>query len=50
MLDAVYVDTLEEIAIVAIRPKPASRPPFEVAATREGSSVILINETPPAHR
>jgi hypothetical protein len=47
MLDAVYVDTVEERAIVAIQPKPAFRPLFEVATTREGSGVALINETPP---
>lgn len=48
MLDAVYVDTIEEKAIVAIWPKPAFRPLFEVATTREGSNVVLINEPPPA--
>ena len=47
MLDAVYVDTVEEKAVVAIRPKPALRPLFEIATTREGSGVVLINETPP---
>ena len=46
MLEAVYVDTVEEKAIVAIRPKPAFRPLFEVATTREGSHVALINEPP----
>ena len=44
MLDAVYVDTVEEKAIVAIRPKPAFMPLFEVATTREGSEVVLITE------
>ena len=48
MLDAVYVDTVEEKSIVAIRPKPAFQPLFEIANTREGSDVILINEPPPA--
>ena len=37
MLDAVYVDTVEEKAIVAIRPKPVIRPLFEIATTREDS-------------
>ena len=46
MLDAIYVDTVEEKAIVAIRPKPAFRPLFEIATTREGSDVVLINEPP----
>jgi len=49
MLDAVYVDTVEEKAIVAIRPKPAFMPLFQVATTREGSDVVLINEKPPAN-
>ena len=46
MLDAVYVDTVEEKAIVAIRPKPAFQPLFEIATTRAGSGVVLINEPP----
>ncbi len=46
MLDAVYVDTVEENALVAIRPKPAFMPIFEVANTQEGSEVVLINEPP----
>ena len=48
MLDAVYVDTADEKAVVAIRPKPAFRPLFEIATTREGSDVLLINEPPKA--
>ena len=47
MLDAVYVDAKEERAVVAIRPKPAFRPLFEIATTREGSGVALITTTPP---
>ena len=47
MLDAVYVDTVEEKSVVAIRPKQAFRPIFEVATTRAGSGIVLINETPP---
>ena len=49
MLDAVYVDTLEERAIVAIRPKPAFMFLLDAATTREGSRVILVheNEEPP---
>ena len=46
MLDGVYVDTVDEKAIVAIRPKPAFRPLFEIATTRAGSGVVLINQTP----
>ena len=44
MLDAVYVDTVEEKRIVAIRPRPAFRPLFEVATTREDSGIVLVNE------
>ena len=46
MLDAVYVDTVDEKAIVAIRPKPAFRPLFKIATTRERSDVVLINKPP----
>ena len=48
MLEAVYVDTVEEKAIVGICPKPAFMPLFEIATTREGSDVFLINEPPQA--
>ena len=48
MLDAVFVDTVEEKAVVAIRPKPAFMPIFEIAKTRDGSDVVLINEPPQA--
>jgi site-specific DNA recombinase len=44
MLDAVYVDTVEEKAIVAIRPKPAFQALSQVATTKEGSGVVLYNE------
>ncbi len=57
MLDAVYVDTVEEKRIVAIRPQPAFRLLFDIATTREGSGVVLVNEKdlknanqPPPHR
>lgn len=48
MLDAVYVDAKEEKRIVVIKPKPPFRPMFQVATTREGSGIILINEPPEA--
>ena len=47
MLDAVYVDPVEEKSVVAIQPKPAFRPLFEIATTRKGSDVVLTNEAPP---
>ncbi len=46
MLDAVYVDTLEEKSIVAILSKPDFRPLSEIATTLAGSNVTLINEPP----
>ena len=46
MLDTVYVDTIDEKAIVAIRRKPAFRPLFEIATTRAESEVVLRNQTP----
>ena len=44
MLDAVYVETVEEKRIVAIRPKPAFRPLLEIATTREGSDIVLAHD------
>jgi hypothetical protein len=44
MLDAVYVDSKETRSIVAVKPKPPFRPVFQVATTREGSGILLINE------
>src|SRR5918992_1091575 len=44
MLDGVYVDPVEDKAIVAIRPKPAFQALFQVATTKEGSGVVLYNE------
>ena len=56
MLDAVYVNTVEERRIVAIRPRPAFRPLFEIATTRAGSGIVLVSENhlenanqPPPH-
>ena len=46
MLDAVYVDAKEDKCIVAVKPKPPFRPVFQVATTREGSGIILLNEPP----
>ena len=48
MLDAVYVDPVGEKSIFSIQPKPAFRPLFEMATTREGSDVVLIKEPPQA--
>ena len=46
ILDAVYVDSKEDRAIVALKPKPAFRALFQIATTREGSGVVLYNENP----
>ena len=46
MLDEVYVGTVDEKAIVTIRPKPAFRLLFEIATACEGSGIALINQTP----
>jgi site-specific DNA recombinase len=43
MLDAVYIDTKSNL-IVAIKPKPPFKPVFQVAASREGSAIRIINE------
>jgi site-specific DNA recombinase len=43
MLDAVYIDTKHNL-IVAIRPKPPFKPVFQVAASRKGSDIRIINE------
>ena len=45
MLDAVYVDTLEEKTIVGIQPKPAFLPLFEVSAAGEDGDVALFSST-----
>jgi site-specific DNA recombinase len=43
MLDAVYIDMKNNL-IVAIKPKPPFKPVFQVAASREGSDIRIINE------
>ena len=47
MLDAIYVDARDEKRIVALKPKPAFRPVFQVATTKEGSGVELLTSEPP---
>jgi site-specific DNA recombinase len=44
MLDAVYVDAKKTKPIVAVKPKPPFKPVFQVAASREGSDIRIINE------
>ena len=50
MLDAVYVDIVEEKSVVAIQPKPAFGPVFHLVTAREGIGVVLIKESPQAGR
>lgn len=45
MLDAVYVDAKESKSVVAIRLKPPFRPVFQVAASRAGSDIRILNES-----
>ena len=47
ILEGAYVDTEEEKAIVALKPKPAFQALFQIATTRAGSGVVLYNENPP---
>ena len=44
MLDSVYVDTVDEKSIVAIRPRPAFRPLLEIATMRAGSGIVLVHD------
>ncbi len=44
MLDAVYFDTKKSKSIVAIRPKPPFKPVFQVAASKEGTGIRIVNE------
>jgi site-specific DNA recombinase len=44
MLDAVYVDAKKTKLIVGIKPKPPFKPVFQVAASREGSDIRILNE------
>ncbi|MFQ6029037.1 MAG: recombinase family protein [Dehalococcoidia bacterium] len=44
MLEAVYVETVDERSVVALQPKPAFQALFQLATTREGSGVVLYPE------
>jgi hypothetical protein len=44
MLDAIYIDARQTKSIVAIRPKPPFKPIFQVAVTKEGSDIRIVNE------
>lgn len=44
MLDAVYVDAKNHKTIVAIKPKPPFKPIFQVAVTKQGNDIRILNE------
>ncbi|MFC1990817.1 hypothetical protein ACFLU9_01530 [Chloroflexota bacterium] len=44
ILDAVYVDAKQTKSIIAVKPKPPFKPVFQVAASREGSDIRIIDE------
>jgi site-specific DNA recombinase len=44
MLDAVYVDAKKTKSVVAIKPKPPFKPVFQVAASKKGSKIFILNE------
>ncbi len=44
MVDAVYFEAKETRSIVAIKPKPPFRPVFQVAASKAGSEIRIVNE------
>ena len=44
MVDAVYFEAKKYRTIVAVKPKPPFRPVFQVAASRQGSDIRIVNE------
>jgi len=44
MLDAVYVDAKKTKTIVAIKPKPPFLPILQVATSRAGADIRILNE------
>jgi site-specific DNA recombinase len=44
ILDAVYVDAKKYKTIVATKPKPPFRPIFQVAVSKKGSLIRILNE------
>ncbi len=46
MLEAVYVDTVDEKSIVSIHPNPAFQATFEIPTTRKGSDVTNKTRRP----
>jgi site-specific DNA recombinase len=46
MLDAVYIDAKKAKTIVAIKPKPPFLPILQVATSRAGADIRILNEPP----
>jgi len=44
MLGGVYVDAKKTKSIIAIKPQPPFTPIFQVAATKQGSKIRIVNE------
>jgi site-specific DNA recombinase len=44
MLKATHIDAKKNKAIVAIRPKPPFKPVLQVAASKDGSNICILNE------
>jgi site-specific DNA recombinase len=44
MLDAVYFDTKQTKLLIAAKPKPPFKPIFQIAASKEGSNIPILNE------
>jgi site-specific DNA recombinase len=44
MLDAVYIDPKQTKSVVAIKPKPAFKPVFQVAISKKNANIRILNE------
>jgi site-specific DNA recombinase len=44
MLDAVYIDPKQTKSVVAIKPKPAFNPVFQVAISKKNANIRILNE------
>lgn len=44
MLDAVYIDFKKSRSIIAVKPKPPFKPIFQIAVSKKGSKIHILNE------
>lgn len=44
MLDAVYIDFKKSKSIIAVKPKPPFKPIFQVAVSKKGSKIRILNK------